>query len=338
MTTLSVRDIKVTTRNGKRYLLSVTARDKGDSPRILEELIFRTVNAWLWIVGGLEQGVRELPCDPRTQEAFGSIEMRLASEMKDTDGDWTFPQIGEDARVTVWDLKSYEKDDSNTPLYSRINFHLNSDDLPQVAVNIWWAMENASIRVREHNTTPQEKVQKAAQTIQNAQEHGADYNAATDTPATPKNVPQTPPQTYTLNPGKPASPTNRPQQYNGESPLLTKKDAIAKLQTGDKFRMKIVQIEKHSKDGKDFYEFFEPYGGKAGQYAAASVFVDNEVAQNNGLIAYLDTLGVKLGQALTGEWITECSIAKPKTKTVKGEEKTFTNIYVNRFEGQELAI
>jgi hypothetical protein len=117
----------------------------------------------------------------------------------------------------------------------------------------------------------------------------------------------------------------------------TKKDAIAKLNAGDKFKMKVVQIEKHSKDGSDYYEFFEPYGGKAGQFSAVSVFVDNEVAIKNGLIDYLNTFNISMKAPLVGEWILNCAMGKPKTKVVKGEEKTFTNIYVNSFEGQPVS-
>lgn len=278
----------------KGYNLSVTCRDNGEDSTILEELAYRTIGAWLWIASRLEQNVYTIP-----DELKGSVESRYAAKLStdDTDGGkkvFEFKETFGDARVTCWDSYRGSK---------RVNFHLNSDDDLQRAVDTWCASQNAIDRAFEKWGDKVAESRQDAPTTAPAQQ-------TADKPATPKGTPPAP------NTGN----------------LYTKKDATTKLNAGDLFKMKVVQIEKHSKDGKDFYDFYEPYGGKAGQYSATSVFTDNEIAINSGLIADLDKLGVKLGQALTGNWVFNCSVAKPKTKTVKGEEKTFTNIYVQSLE------
>lgn len=292
------------------YILSVSTRDAGhetpEDPQLTEDLTYRTIATWLSIVEYLEKGTYKY--------TKGSVEQVYADYIneqaaKDTDAPksepFEFKEVFGKSRVEVWATFRGEKNP----------FHLCSDDNPQRAINVWLA-HNKGIKRAKAKFAPEQSEQSA------------------DAPATPKNAPQPGNAMFTHEPqsNTPTAPQNAANANVGG--FYTKKDAIAKLQPSDKFKMKIVQIEKHSKDGKDFYEFFEPYGGKAGQYSAASVFTDNEVALNNGLIAYLDTLGVKLGQALTGEWVVNCAVGKPKTKMFKGVEQTFTNIYVNSFEGQ----
>jgi len=287
------------------YNLSVTTRDNGDSVIIMEELTYRTIKAWVMIVTKfLEQQVYTLPLD-ENGNVRGSVEQAYAYDLntnQDTDQPekplFEFTETFGDARVTVWDTFK-----SNP----RISFHLNSDDIPQVAVDTWVANQRA--------------IQRAFTEFGGLKKDGS--QARQDAPPQPAPAGE-----------RPATPKRQNAPQNSAVPLLTKKEAIAKLQAGDPFRMKIVQIERHSKDGKDYYDFFEPWGGKAGQYSAKTIYADNEIAINNGLITYLETLGVQLGQALTGNWIVNCTLGKPKTKTIKGEEKTYTDIYINSFEGQ----
>lgn len=212
--------------------------------------------------------------------------------------------VGAETRVTVFNW-SYT-------LPNQIGLTVHSDTFPQQALNVWYALFDtlASFEV-------------APQTASSAYNSSAQAPTGSQAPATAKGTPQTP---------IPLGDHGIPGKVSGV-PLLTKKDAIATLVAGSPFRMKSVQIEKHSKDGNDYYEFFEPYGGKAGQYSAASVFTDNEVAIKTGFIAYLNSLNVSMKTPLTGEWVLNCVVGKPKTKTVKGEEKTFTNIFVNGMEG-----
>lgn len=307
------------------YQLSVTTRYHGETQAIMEELTFRTIQAWLMIVTKfLEQQVYTLPLN-EDGTIRGSVEQAYAYELNtrsDTDQPdkplFEFTETFGDARVTVWDTFK-----SNP----RISFHLNSDDVPQVAVDTWLANQRAIQRAFEKFGGIKERVQNASQSRQDAPPANTAPQTGSERPATTRASNPVPLTDHGIG-GK-----NAPAS-NGSIPTLTKKDAIANLKPGDSFKMKIVQIEKHSKDGKDFYDFFEPWGGKAGQYSAKTVYADNEVALNSGLIAHLETMGIQLGQALTGNWIVNAVIGKPKTKTIKGEEKTFTDIYINSFEGQ----
>ena len=308
---VSVRDLPM-----GNYILSVTTRHNGESAAIMEELTCRTVKAWYMIVTRfLEKEVYTLPLADDGQ-LRGSVESAYAYEINtnpDTDRPdqplFEFAETFGDARVTVWDTFK-----SNP----RISFHLNSDDIPQHAVDTWLANQRGSARAIEEL-----KIDSAVQT------ETAQPAPANQAPATPKgNARQ-----QSSNNWPPAQ--QAATSANGVAPLMTKRDAIAKLQPGNPFRMKVVQIERHSKDGNDYYDFFEPMSsGKAGQYSSKKIYADNEIALNNGLIAYIETLGVQLGQALTGNWIVNCTLGKPKTQTIKGEEKTYTDIYINSFEGQ----
>jgi hypothetical protein len=227
--------------------------------------------------------------------AFRSVEQSIEEDSQDdTDTNVSFDGFDEN-RVTIFDWSHSQGDKF------KLNMTLHSNSLPQAVLDLYWAMDSAK------------------QTLSGL------YPIAQKQSTQPSNSSATPPQATTT----PKAPENAQN-----ATLYTKKDAIAKLPPGSPFKWRVAQIEKHSKDGKDFYEFFEFWGGKAGQYAGSSVFTDNEIAINSGLIAYLDSLGIKAGQALTGDWITNATVGKPKTKTVKGEEKTFTNIYVQSFEGQ----
>lgn len=301
-TTLQVNEVDF---NG--YNLSVTTRDGGDDPKILEELTLRTMGAWLKVVSQLELGAYVAPFT-------GSVEDRYCAEIDskhDTDAPnqevFKLVEKWGDPRVTVWNTYRSEKKLMINGIPSLIRFHLNSDDDTQVAIDTWVAQNNAIARLKTQlaKTAPQSNVAPS--------NSSATLPQGNMSPATPKS--QNPPQ-------------------NGNLPIYTKKEAIAKLNAGDSFRMRVTQLKKRSQDGKDYYEIFEPMGSKPGEYSSVTVYTDNEPALNNGLIAALDSLGIKLGQALTGNWLFSCTVGKPKTKTVKGEEKTYTNVYANSFEVQ----
>jgi hypothetical protein len=265
------------------FTLSITTRHVGDNVGVMKELTLRTIGAFLHLAGKIQRQEFDL-----TETEGGSVESRYLAAVQKDFPDAKLADAWGDARVTIWDKKG-------------LDFHLNSDDDFQAAIDTWKAHKLAIQEALEKFTPPARQ-------------------DATAQPA-PTNE-------------RPATPKAQNAPASGAAPLLTKKEAIAKLQPGDPFRMKVVQIERHSKDGQDYYDFFEPWGGKAGQYSAKTIYADNEIAQNNGLIAYLESLGVKLGQALTGNWIVNATVGKPKTKTIKGEEKTYTDIYINSFEGQ----
>lgn len=265
------------------HKLSVTTRHVGDNVGVMTELTLRTIGAWLRLASKIQREDFVV-----TEAEAGSVEERYLTAVRKDFPDAVLADAWGDARVTVWDKGG-------------IDFHLNSDDDFQMAVDTWVAHKSGIRQALEKFAPP-------------ARQDGSPQPApAGERPATPKaqNVTQ-----------------------DDLTPLLSKKEAIAKLQPGDPFRMKVMQIEKHSKDGLDYYDFYEPMGGKAGQYSSKTIYADNEIAIENGLIAYLETMGIQMKQALVGNWIVNATVGKPKTRTVKGEEKTFTDIYINSFEGQ----
>lgn len=165
--TLSVSDAKM-----RGYNLSITTRDKGDSAEVLEEITFRTIGAWLFIVSRLEQGIFTFPDDLN-----GSVETRY-----ETEKGVKLPESWGDARVTVW---STYRGDKNP------EFHLNSDDVPQTAVNTWLANKNAVKRaIEKYAIKPQQSTPPMTPPVapQNAQQ-GA---AQTPAPQNPPNAQNTP--------------------------------------------------------------------------------------------------------------------------------------------------
>lgn len=283
------------------FKLSITTRSVGDSPEVMGELTFRTIGAWLFLAGKIQREEWLL-----SDDEMGSVESRYIDHVNNSD--FQLADAWGDARVTIWDKNG-------------IDFHLNSDDDFQTAIDTWLAHKLGIKRALEHYKSqhPDKVIQdtpnyNAKNTYSPEEAH---VEALNNTPATPKGT----------------SRANQPQSTTApqNSAFMSKKEAIAKLQPGDNFKMKVVQIKKRSQDGKDYYELYEPYGGKPGDFPAVSIFTDNEVSVNNGLIAALDNLGIKVGQAITADWIFNCTVGKPKEKIVKGETKVFTNIYANSF-------
>ena len=118
--TLATRQVNI-----GEYQLSVTTRDAGDDPALLEELTFRTVAAWIYCAGLIEK-------DMGVVDVAGSVEERLAAEKE-----VKFPDRFTDPRVSVWDTYRGSKNPS---------FHLNSDDNLQVALNTYFANRNGIVR------------------------------------------------------------------------------------------------------------------------------------------------------------------------------------------------
>ncbi len=140
-TTLQVSELNI---NG--YVLSVTTRDGGDGPQVLEELTKRTIGAWLYIVKLLEAQNYTLD--------IGSVENRFCVEHS-----MELPEKWGDPRVTIWDTFRGQ---------NRINFHLNSDDVPQVAIDTWVAQQNAIARALAEYGTNEPQSPPARSTPQNS--------------------------------------------------------------------------------------------------------------------------------------------------------------------------
>lgn len=140
--TLSVSDV-----NMGEFVLSVTTRHTSDTTRAqLEELTYKTIKAWLWIVRDyLQKGVYVLPTDH--SKWLGSVEQRYAIDIPHADPKipFKFEETFGDARVTVWDTFRSQ---------NRIGFHLNSDDIPQVAVDTWYAQQAALKRIAAEFNAP----------------------------------------------------------------------------------------------------------------------------------------------------------------------------------------
>lgn len=177
--TVSVGDIPV-----GGYQVSVTTRHNGEPQDMMEELTYRTIKAWVVIVTKfLEQQVYTLPL-AEDGNLRGSVEQAYAAEINagyDTDAPpkepFAFAETFGDARVTCWDTFK-----SNP----RISFHLNSDDIPQVAVDTWLANQRGIQRAFEEFGGIKERVQNTAKTHVDAPNSSAAPPQASDAPATTK--------------------------------------------------------------------------------------------------------------------------------------------------------
>ena len=137
---MSAQTVIVSEADVKGYKLSVTSRDSGDDWKHLEEITYRTGFVWLIIAEKLAAGDYTM--------SGGSVEQEYAAFLnnpKDTDTPAPnppieFPETFGEPRCTIWD--TYR---SSTP----IHFHLNSNDVPQVAINTWMANQNAIVRLAE---------------------------------------------------------------------------------------------------------------------------------------------------------------------------------------------
>lgn len=148
MTTSATRDLSI---NG--YVLSVTTRyQAGDTVDQMEELTYRTIEAWLFIADLLERGIYEI-------KAEGNIESRY-----ETSKGVKLAEHFNDSRVTIWDTYRGQK----TP-----HFHLNSDDDTQQAINVWAAQDSAVERIKiKHAVSadaPQSNAEPPPQSAANGQ-------------------------------------------------------------------------------------------------------------------------------------------------------------------------
>jgi hypothetical protein len=240
------------------YVLSVTTRDAGDDPALLEELTFRTIGAFLYIAALLEKGVYSAGVN-------GSVEQRLAAEKE-----IEFKETFVDPRVTVWDTFRGSK---------TINFHLNSDDEPQVAMNTWLANNNAIARAVEKYG-----IKTAPNAVSSA------------------SVPQTAPTTS-------AAPQTA---QNGVVRVIGWKSA-KELTPGTMFNSPIAKIEAAmDKKGVLTWELFCPYGGSPGKFKDFTVFSDNEhtAALSQRLMEWCG----KAGTSITGSWTASGNVTESKGK------------------------
>jgi hypothetical protein len=288
---IAVRDVKL-----GDYILSVTSRTNGEERLVLEELTYRTLMTWYNIVTNRLE---------KENYVFvgGSVEQVYADEINkqvDTDAPkadtFEFQETFGDSRVTIWDTYRGAKHPC---------FHLNSDDIPQVAIDVWRANQIGTERaVAKLEAAMPKKPAQPAQDAQQAAQQQFD-NLPSMQPATPKSKPDA----------------------TSDNKFFTKNEAIEKLAVGTVFSMKICQIKLRSKDDQKYYELYAKYGQNVGKYPEISLYTDNEVALKNGLIADLDQFGLKPGESKLGEWVLSCNVGKPK---VDGD-KTYGRVYADSF-------
>lgn len=123
---------------------------------------------------------------------------------------------------------------------------------------------------------------------------------STETPKTPQNAANVPPD-------------SKEGQSSEAVKVGGKKDATA-LPNGTVFELSICQIKKRSQDGTEYFEFFGKYGNKIGDWPEMNVYTDNEVAQKNGLLDKLNTLGLTPGKDKLGEWTLKGKVAEKDGK------------------------
>lgn len=267
MTTLSVSDVII----GK-YTLSVTTRDGGDTPDMLSELTYRTIKAWLWIVSRLEQGETMLPLT-NEGDTRGSVEQGLHNEFIETDA-FMFPSLEcGDARVTVWDTFKSQ---------SRISFHLNSDDIPQIAVNVWAANHKAIERILS------EHPQNTPQSHQDAPNSSTASPQASTIPAAP-----TAPVDGVIVATRAPNP-NQPSYADGQLVSYT-----------------ITKIAASSNQGSATFQLWSPLGQK---YPTHTVYKTSKKGENTkdyeAIIPVLNTTGLSFEKPeAIGTWRLVCKIA-----------------------------
>lgn len=244
------------------YVLSITTRnDGGSSVETMAELTFRTIVAYLWIVDQLERGITRIDVE--------SVEARLAK-----DKDIKFEEQFGDPRVTVWDSYRGNKNP---------NFHLNSSDIPQDAINMWLANTDAIARAKaKYNVITPPAAPASAQT-----------SAAANTPRTVETTPIAGVIAATLAP-TPSTPQYAP---------------------GQQVSFHINRIVASTNKGSPIYQLWGELGQKyplvtVYQYKPNSKDYTSNYQQVRGVI---EKLGLSLNQPeVSGSWFLVCRVAHGK--------------------------
>lgn len=323
---MSTQTVIVSEVDVKGYKLSVTSRDAGDDWKHLEEITYRTGVVWLIIADKLEQGDYLM--------SGGSVEEEYAAFLnnpKDPDSprpnpSVEFPETFGEPRATFWDTYRGSK---------QINFHLNSNDTPQTAINTWMANQNAIDRLHEKFATPQQKVAAAgAQSAQDAQKNGVAYNPATDTPATPKGD-------FKLFPMEGPFPKKSQQetqnaQSSASAPQPAVEGAIVATRApnsnrpdyvnGQLVSFTVTKIVVSSNKGSAVYQMWTPLGT---QYPTLNVYKlkpdGNLKPDYEAIIPVLNTLNLSLDKPeANGTWRLVCKAAHAPNKD--GADREYLNV------------
>ena len=289
-------ELQVTDVSIHPYNLSVTTRkNEGDTTELMAELTYRTIAMWLHITKYLKQGVHKIE--------GGSVEQRFADEINkrmisDTDAPkaepFEFKETFGDSRVTCWD--TYRG--AEHPC-----FHLNSDDNPQVAIDVWVAQG--------------EGIRKAL----------AKFGADTQQPAAPKPPVKDDSQAQwdAMGSEKPATPKNAP------SDIGWKNEAIPAIRAPNSNRIdyadgqlvlfNINKIETGANKGSTIFKMWSALGT---QFPTVTVYMkkpNGELKPDYQIIKpIIDTLGFSLEKTeASGNWQLMC-------KASTAGEKQYLNV------------
>lgn len=282
MTVIQVNELNI---NG--YILSVTTRSVGDAKSVMEELTFRTIGAWLHIARLIEQ---------ENYTSFdSSVEDRFTTEMQKSDTAFVLLDQWGESRVTIWDTYRGNK---------RINFHLNSDDNMQNALDTWCAQQTALERVKMAFPQTDPNITQDTPPVVNPPEWDAIPSA---------NAPSAPTAPNTAQPNGVVAATRAP---NPNTPQYAHGQLVS---------FAINKIEITSNNGSAVYKFWGPLGQR---YALLSLYMKK--ADGTPQPAYealkpvLAPLGLSLEKpSINGNWV---ALAQASHSTKDNVTKEYMNI------------
>lgn len=290
--TLATRDVKL-----GNWILNVTTRDNGEDTQLLEELTYRTIIMWVNIVRRLEKNTFIYEGESVEKMYAAEINKRMSADTdasKSAPFEFSEPWGSNNSRVTVW--STYRGNDNP-------NFHLNSDDVPQAAIDVWVANSNAVDRAVEKLAAlmPQTTPQAPQLPVTDEQ---AQFDALPSMqPATPKN---TPPATTGAIVATRAPNANRPEYTNGQLVSFT-----------------VNKIVATSNKGSAVYQMWTALGT---QYPTISVYkLDTKGGIKpdfEAIVPVLNTLNLTLDKPeAIGTWRLICKAAHVPSKDNTGDRE-----------------
>lgn len=156
-------------------------------------------------------------------------------------------------------------------------FTVHSSYTAQDALDVFWARHDALMAFKSMTEPP---------TQQNTPQTQSQGQSTPNAPSTPLNA----------NSGHSSSDANGVTKVSG-------KKAAAALVNGSLFELPIYQIKLRSKDDSQYYEVYTKYGSNLGQYPELSIYTDNEIAKQNGVLDFLAAFGLTPGKDKMGEWV-----------------------------------
>ena len=292
--TLSTRDAKI-----GNWILNVTTRDAGDDSQLLEELTYRTIILWVNIVRRLEKNNFTYEGESVEKTYAAEINKRLSSDINAPNPEpfeFTEPWGADNARVTVWSTYRGVKNP---------NFHLNSSDTPQTAIDVWIANCNGIERAAEKLASI-----LPVGTPQSPQTH-EESAQATSTPETQEH---------------PATPKNQPSANGVIVATRAPNSNRVDYANGQLVSFMVNKIEAGSNKGSAIFKLWTALGT---QYPTVTVYMkktDGNLKPDYEIIKpVIDSLKLSLEKTeAAGNWQLICKVAHvPKPD---GTNKEFLNV------------